>query len=358
MLRGALLLLSCLAVVGCSAEHPGGGAAGVSAGAGFRVSRYHGNLHFPVDMAWVPGSKKLFFTEKDTGKVRVMIKGRLLSRPCVNLDVNSAGERGALGITLRSHWQRNHQLYVYYTNASPLENRVTRFTVRHNRCRRAKPILRHISASSSGYHNGGQLEFVHGKLFVTTGEAHDPANAQSLSTRLGKVLRLFPGGRIPSSNPFSKTGSPNPVWTYGHRNPFGLTRRPGTGLLIESENGPECDDELNRIEKGRNYGWGPNYQCGTRGVGPNPKRPLVRWTPTIVPTDPWWYRGRSKTLSGAVYMGDYGSGRLHRFRLDRTGHLLSKRVIYNSSEGIVDVSKGPGGWLYFLTPTAIYRLRS
>jgi hypothetical protein len=61
-------------------------------------------------------------------------------------------------------------------------------------------------------------------------------------------------------------------------------------------------------------------------------------------------------LSGSVYMGDFRSGRLHRFHLDRKGHLLSRSVIFNASEGIVDVSKGPGGWLYFLTPSAIYRV--
>jgi glucose/arabinose dehydrogenase len=328
-----------------------------AAKSGFRVLRYHGGLNFPIDMAWVRGTKKIFFTEKNTGKVRVMIAGRLLSRPCVDLKVDGTGERGTLGIVLRAHFHSNHQLYVYYTNASPLENRVTRFTVRHNRCHAAKPILRHISASSSGYHNGGQLEFVDGKLFVTTGEAHDEANAQSLSTRLGKVLRLRPGGRIPKSNPYSKPGAPSPVWTYGHRNPFGLTRQPGSNRLIETENGPSCDDEVNRIVRGRNYGWGTNYACGTRGVGPNPKGPLVRWTPTIVPTDPWWYKGRLKDLSGSVYMGDFSSGGLHRFHLDSTGrHVLSKGVILHASGGIVDVSKGPGGLLYFMTPTAIYRL--
>jgi glucose/arabinose dehydrogenase len=356
MLARTLVVISCLALGGCSAGHSA--ASTPQAGSSFRVTRYQSGLDFPVDMAWVPGTKKFFFTEKATGKVRVMIRHRLLSRPCVKLDVNSVGERGTLGIVLRSHFHSNHQLYVYYTNASPLENRVTRFTVRHNRCTKPKAILRGLSASSSGYHNGGQLEFMHGKLFVSTGEAHDAALAQSVSSMLGKVLRLRPSGAIPRRNPFSKPGSPNPVWTYGHRNPFGLTKQPGGNLLVESENGPACDDELNLIKKGRNYGWGAGYQCGTRGVGPRPKGPLTRWTPTIVPTDPWWYQGRLKALSGAVYMGDYETGSLHRFRLDSTGHLVSQRVIFHASEGIVDVSKGPGRWLYFLTPTAIYRLTS
>jgi aldose sugar dehydrogenase len=288
--------------------------------------------------------------------VRVLIGRRLKPRACVNLDVSADGERGALGIVLHPRFQRNHWLYVYYTNASPLENRVTRFTVRRNRCRNAKPIVRNLPGSSSNHH-GGQLEFAGGKLFVSTGEQGDPGLAQNRDSRMGKVLRLNPDGSIPRGNPF---GRRNPVWSYGHRNPFGLAHKPGTTRLYETENGPGCDDELNRIRKGRNYGWGPGYDpnfCGTSGVGPNPKGPMRRWTPPIVPTDLWWYRGRMRSLSGSLYMGDFGTGRLHRFILNRRGNRIRRqRIIFNASEGILDVSKGPRGWLYFLTSSGIFRI--
>jgi glucose/arabinose dehydrogenase len=317
---------------------------------GTRVQTYERGLAFPVDMAWVPGTRKIFFTEKNTGKVRVMRGRRLLRRACVNLDVQSAGEQGALGIVLHPDFKRNHHLYVYYTNASPRQNRVTRFTVRNNRCRSPRHILRNIAASST-IHKGGQLEFVGGKLFVTTGEDARPGEAQDRTSRLGKVLRVNPNGSIPSGNPFG-----NKVWSYGHRNPFGLARRPGTHRLYSSENGPNCDDELNRIVRGRNYGWGAGYDCGTRGVGRDPRRPMKRWNPAIVPTDMWWYRGRMKALSGSLYMADFHGG-LHRFRLNRRGTDVRRdRIIFSSSQGIVDVSKGPRGWLYFMTPTAIRRI--
>jgi aldose sugar dehydrogenase len=317
---------------------------------GSRVQTFKSGLAFPVDMARVPGTRRIFFTEKNTGKVRVMLGRRLLGRACVNLDVLSAGEQGALGIVLHPRFKRNHHLYVYYTNASPRENRVTRYTVRNNRCRARNHILRNIPASS-GYHNGGQLEFVGGKLFVSVGENHRAGEAQNRSNRLGKILRVNPNGSIPSNNPFG-----NAVWSYGHRNPFGLAHRPGTRRLYESENGPSCDDELNRISRGRNYGWGAGYNCGTRGVGPNPKGPMKRWNPVIVPTDLWWYRGRMKALSNSLYMGDF-HGRLHRFVLNRRGTDVRRdRIIFSSSQGIVDVSKGPGGWLYFMTPTSIRRI--
>ncbi len=324
---------------------------------GLRVSTYKDNLAFPIDMAWVKGTKRFFFTEKNTGKIRVMKGRRLKNRPCTRLNVSSDGESGTLGIVLHPRFRRNHWLYVYYTNARPRENRVTRFTVENNRCRHRKPILRNISAGT-GYHNGGQLEFVGKKLFVSVGENHNAAAAQRKRSRLGKILRLNADGSIPRSNPFNRPGDRNPVWSYGHRNPFGLGHKPGTKRLFETENGPDCDDELNRIKKGRNYGWGANYDCGS-GVGRNPKRPLRRWTPVIVPTDLWWYRGRLGRLSGRLYMGDYLSGRLHRFKLNRRGTRVRRHsVIHNDPGRIIDVSKGPGGWLYFLTTNSIRRIHS
>lgn len=322
--------------------------------AALHTETYRGGLDFPIDLAWVKGTNKLFFTEK-SGRLRVLLGKKLVDRPCATFDVNDAGESGLLGLALSPAFKRNHHLYVYYTNASPHENRVARMTVRHNRCRNRKVIVRGIPASS-GYHNGGQLELVGSHLFVSVGEDHDAGNAQDRSNRLGKVLRYNSGGSIPKGNPFSTATARNPVWSYGHRNPFGLAHRPGTHRLYESENGPDCDDELNFIRKGRNYGWGDGYGCGTKGVGTNPKGPLRRWTPTIVPTDLWWYRGRVTELSGLL-MGDYGTGRLHRFVLNRKGTRIKKtQVVVRDSGGIVDVTKGPGGWVYYATSDAIFRI--
>lgn len=344
-------ILAGAAVLVCALPAPGS-----ALPRGTRVEAYRRGLQFPVDMAWVPGTRRIFFTEKNTGRIRVMSGRRLKRRPCARLDVASQGERGLLGIALHPRFKRNHQLFVYYTNASPLENRVTRFTVRRGRCRNPRHIVRGISASSSGYHNGGQLEFVGGKLFVSTGEAHDPSEAQDTSSRLGKILRYNPDGSIPRDNPFNRPGDRNPVWSYGHRNPFGLAHRPGTRVLFSTENGPQCDDELNVIVSGRNYGWGPDYRCGTAGVGPDPKRPAIRWREIIVPTDPVFYRGRLRSLSGDLYVGDFSEGRLRRILVGRRARVRGQRVIYNHPDGILDVSKGPGGWLYFLTPGGMFRI--
>ena len=347
---GVMVVAAALLVAGST-----GGSTSAALPEGTRVREYRGDLQFPVDLAWLPGTKKLFFTEKNTGRIRVMVGRRLLARPCADLDVESTHERGALGIVLHPRFRKNHFLYVYYTNRDPLQNRVARFRVRNNRCRAKRVIVKGLATKGATNHNGGQLVFMGGKLFVSTGEANDPSEAQDPESRLGKILRYNADGSIPDGNPFSKPGDRSPVWSIGHRNPFGLAARPGTNRLYETENGPSCDDELNRIRRGANYGWGTGYRCGTAGVGDEPRGPLWRWSDIVVPTDATWYSGRMKSLSGSLYVGDF-DGNLHRFFLNSKGTRVRKHRIVHRGSSIVDVAKGPGGWLYFVTPSAIFRI--
>jgi glucose/arabinose dehydrogenase len=317
---------------------------------------YRGKLDFPVDMAWVPGTDTIFFTEKATGRVRVMHGRRLVDQPCATLPASAEGERGTLGIALHPDFDSNGYLYVYYTNAAPEENRVVRFTVENDRCTNLETLVT-IAPLDTSLHNGGQLEIVDDKLFVSVGDGYsNPDLAQDQAGQFGKVLRYNLDGSIPDDNPFEEAGGPSPVWSFGHRNPFGLGHNPDTGRLYETENGPDCDDELNVIVEGENYGWGAGYECGSKGLGPSPRGSLVSWTPPIVPTDLWFYSGTTKSLAGYLYMGDFGAGKLHRFELSEDGdEVVKEDIVYDSPSQIVDVSEGPEGLLYFLTPDSIYR---
>ena len=304
------------------------------------------------------GRRSCSTPRRTRAEIRVIVRHKLLPRPCVTLDVVSDGERGALGLVLDPDYRPNHYLYVYFTKRSPLENRVTRFTVKSNRCTHAASPDHRDPDQWPATTTAGSCSSWANKLFVTVGENHDPGNAQNLHTRLGKVLRYNRDGSIPRTNPMLG-GRRSAIWSYGHRNGFGLTAKPNTNLLYETENGPNCDDELNHIMKGRNYGWGNGYVCGTNGVGPRPVAPLKRWTPTIAPTDPWWYRGRIKRMRGSIYMGDFNTGTLRRITLNRAGTAVkSISLTYHAPSGIIDVSSGPGRWLYFATQTAIYRIVS
>ena len=323
-----------------------------------KAQLYKGGLDFPVDMAWQRDTDTVFYTEKATGNIRILHGKELVKQPCATVPANADGERGTLGIVLDPEFESNGYLYVYYTNEAPTENRVTRFVVDGDSCTNEEHIITGIPALDSTRHVGGQLEIVDGKLFVSVGDGYsNPSTAQDLNSPLGKVLRYNLDGSVPEDNPYSEPGDPNPVWTMGHRNPFGLTHNPETSQIYETENGPDCDDELNVLEEGANFGWGPGYECGGAGVGKDPTRSLVAWTPPIVPTDPWFYTGTTESLAGSLYMGDFGSGKLHRFVMNDAGTKVTKdEIVYDSPSQIVDVSEGPEGLLYFLTPDGVYRL--
>lgn len=320
------------------------------------VQTYEKLPEFPVDMAWVPGTETIYYTEKDTGKIRVLRRGTLLARACRNLSVNYGGEQGALGIALHPDFANNKFLYVYFSSKPGGDNRIARFTVVRRKCTNMRVIFDGIP--DKVVHNGGQLEFQDGHLFVTTGDAENPAASQNQRSLAGKVLRLKPNGSIPDDNPFQfPTGHPA-VWSYGHRNGFGLAARPNTGQLFQSENGPGCDDELNAIVAGANYGWGADYDCDGPAVGINPVPPLRSWSPTIAPTDMTWYEGRVDALRGGLLMSDYNDGNIHRFTLNKAGTaIIDESIVHDTNTSLMDVEKGPGGWVYFLTPGAIRRIR-
>ena len=322
------------------------------------VQTYEKLPAFAVDMAWAPGTKTIFYTEKDTGKIRVIRNGVLQPGACRNLRVDSVGEQGALGIVLDPDYATNGYLYVYYSSVGQNDNRIARFKVVNDECVDMTVIFRGIPDYI--IHNGGQLEFMGGFLFVTAGDAGKQEKAQDKNSLAGKVLRLNPDGSIPEDNPYEfPTGHPA-VWSFGHRNGFGLATRGATDQLFESENGPGCDDELNKIDPAANYGWGDNndYECGS-GLGLDPVDPLRAWTPTIAPTDLAWYEGKLDAFDGTLLMSDYNDGNIHSFELNETGTAITdESIVHETSTSLMDVAKGPGGWVYFLTPGAIRRIRN
>ena len=344
--------------------------------AGIEEQVFIEHLQVPVDLAWERGTRRIFFTER-RGPIRVAWGRQVLPKPCASPPVDASGERGMVGIVLHPGFSENHWLYVYYTRKlmvpeSPAKRiaRVVRFTVSGNRCTDPLVITDDIRADGeSGYHNGGRLSFVGDKLFVSTGDSQRPPSPQrvvdpdtGLPDLNGKILRFNDDGSVPKHNPFSSPGAPNPVWAYGLRNPFGLTSKPGAGWLFASDNGPKCDDELNRLQAGGNFGWGPDYECG-RGLGPDPLPPLRRWTPTIVPTDIEWYSGSLRRLKGSLFMGRYGPSdrtttpyKLLRFDFDADGNSVTRsRIVHRISEPILGLDTGPRGLLYLLTPSRILR---
>jgi glucose/arabinose dehydrogenase len=240
------------------------------------------NLDTPWAMVFLP-DKSILITERP-GRVRLVDgNGNLQPEPIASLSqVREVGEGGLLGITKHPDFSANNYIYLYYTysaSGGKTLNRVVRMTYRDKQLKEEKIIVDRIPGSSN--HNGGRIKFgPDNSLYITTGDAENPSQAQDINALGGKILRVSDEGKAVSDNPFN-----NPVYSYGHRNPQGLAWD-NTGQLWATEHGRSGArsglDELNLIEKGKNYGW-PNIQGDEKQAGMETPRlnsgPDVTWAP-------------------------------------------------------------------------------
>ena len=247
-------------------------AAAATLPAGFTETSVTG-LVAPTAMEVAPDGR--IFVAQQGGALRIIKSGALLSTPFLSLNVDSAGERGLLGVAFHPSFATNNFLYVYYTvPGSPPHNRVSRFTAAGDVAQPGSEvvILELENLSSATNHNGGAIHFgPDGKLYVAVGENANSANAQTLANRLGKMLRINPDGTIPADNPFvgSTAGVNQAIWALGLRNPFTFAFQPGTTRMFINDVGQTSWEEVNDGVAGSNYGWpsseGPTTAAGIRG---------------------------------------------------------------------------------------------
>jgi aldose sugar dehydrogenase len=226
-----------------------------------------------------------------------------------------------------------------------------------------------VANSISTNHYGSRLVLTPDAfLFITLGEraaGSESPKAQDLSTHHGKVVRIRTDGSVPNDNPFVNTPNARPeIWSLGHRNPQGAALHPSTGELWVTEHGPQGGDELNRIQRGRNYGWplisyGCNYgdpvgNCtpiGGATSGPGLEQPVSYWVPTsIAPSGLCWYTGSAiPEWQGHLFLGALAGQALWRLELNGTTVVRREALFQSVGERIRDVRQGPDGALYLLT---------
>lgn len=212
----------------------------------------------PTDMAIAPDGR-IFITEKN-GLIRLVVNEELLPDPFAVLLVNDFNERGLGHIGLDPDFANNGFVYVYYTVADGSHNRLSRLTAQGNLMLPGSELILYECDSKFGsVHNGGDFEFgKDGKIYLATGEnASGVTGPQSLTSDLGKVLRLNPDGTIPTDNPFytTATGKYRSIYALGFRNPFSLTIDPETGKIYVGDVGGTTWEEINEVKAGRNYGF-------------------------------------------------------------------------------------------------------
>jgi glucose/arabinose dehydrogenase len=236
---------------------------------GFAETTVASGLSDPTAMA-LSRDGRIFVCEQG-GALRVIKNGQLLARPFVSLAVDSRGERGLLGVALHPDFPATPYVYVYFTATKPqIHNRLSRFTARGDRAaaRSGVTLLDLPPLSQATNHNGGAIHFgPDGRLYVGVGENANGANAQSLQTPLGKLLRIRADGRIPRDNPFfgQTSGVARATWALGLRNPFTFAFS-RSGRLFINDVGAGTWEEIDEGEAGANYGW-PQTEGPTNAPG-------------------------------------------------------------------------------------------
>ena len=335
------------------------------------VEAFMTDLDWPVAIALAPDGR-VFYAERFTGNIRVIENGTLLAAPFYTFANRSAEvNRGLLGLALDPHFPASPFVYAYYTirdsESGPPHNRIVRLLAAENNGTFDRVLVDEIG--SGVYHNGGAIAFgPDGKLYAVTGDAEISRDAQDVRLAHGKTLRLNPDGSVPDDNPFGGNVSANPyVYTYGHRNSFGIALHPVTGKAYMTENGPECNDEINLLIPGGNYGWGSNAVCAsppdpplnTNQDGTNPVMPMWWYSSPIAPTNAIVYGGSNLAgWQGDLIFGDFNTGSLRRLDLAAPDYdtVVSESVVIRVSEGVLDVEEGPDGAIWFTTQSTIYRL--
>jgi glucose/arabinose dehydrogenase len=262
-----------------------------------------------ASMAFAPDGR-LFFSEKNSGNIRVMKDDKVIEKPFATIsDHHVDFEQGLLGLAIDPLFEKNHYVYLYYTtidhNKNKIVNKLVRFTDVNNTAHDKVTLLDDIPAEA-GFHSGGALAFgPDDKLYIGVGDATHSIFAQNPSVFLGKVLRINRDGTIPADNPYPNS----PVYTIGHRNIFGISFDNNRGFGIIAENGDALYDEINLITKGGNYGF-PTLQ--PPNIAPEKADPSLSilplrsyWAPPA-PTQTIYYEGnkfpelKNRFLFGAV----------------------------------------------------------
>ena len=305
------------------------------------------------ELVWGPDNF-LWMTERGGQISRVNpATGQVLPLTTI-ADVTQTGESGLLGMavtaapTAGAYWV----FVVYnYTNQGALKEKLVRYTYASGAVGTPAVLLDNIDATTT--HSGSRLlPLADGTLLMTTGDAQQQPQAQNTASLNGKILRLNLDGTVPASNPL-----PNSLmYTFGHRNPQGLVQLPD-GRVYSSEHGPSNDDEINRIEVGRNYGW-PNVEgyCNlpaeaTFCAANNVREPLTTWTPTIGPAGLAYYDHPAiPGWRGSLLLVVLKSSKLTQLTLDAAGLTIPARTDFLTGFGrLRAICVSPQGKVYIGT---------
>ena len=334
---------------------------------GYRIDAVVGGLEFPWALAFLPDGDMLV-TERP-GRLRVIERGAdgrytLRAEAVAGVPpVMASGQAGLFDLMLDPGFADNGLLYLSFAHGEPDANhlRVVRARFDGRRLNDVTPIFTSRPAKTHGNHFGGRMTLLpDGTIVIGMGDGNlERTDAQRLTTHLGKTLRFGRNGSVPADNPFvGRAGALPEIYSIGHRNPQGMVFVAANQALYAHEHGSKGGDELNRIERGANFGWpvttgGVDY-TGARitpfktrpGIAP----PLLEWTPSIAPAGMAYYDGAMfPAWRGSLFVAALKERSVRRVPM-RAGVPGKEEILFmETGARMRDVRTGPDGALYLLT---------
>ena len=362
----------------------GAGAVATST-AGVRLAAVHGGMGDALYITGAPGQPGRLFVVQQSGRIRILEKGRFLSRPFLDLSrsILSGGERGLLGLAFHPDYASNGRFYVDYTNRSG-DTRVVEY--RRQTAVRANPASARVLLGFDqpfANHNGGALQFgPDGRLYISSGDGGsggDPSNnGQRTDTLLGKLLRIDVDARtgglpygIPSDNPFASGGGRPEIYHYGLRNPwrFSFDRQRGDLWIgdVGQGNAEEVDYRPRGAAAGANFGWRAFEGRSAFSGGANALKSGSTHVPPVAQythakgcsiTGGYVYRGtRAPALAGRYVYADFCSGQVWSLRGGPTagGSAREENGLGVSLSNVTSFGESLNGDLYVLANGSLYR---
>jgi aldose sugar dehydrogenase len=343
-----------------------------SAAGNVMIETFTKGLDHPWALAFLPDGR-LLVTERP-GNMRIVGKEGSVSSAFAGVPkVFARGQGGLHDVVLDRQYGENHTIYFCF--AEPVAGGGRTALARARLLDEGAPYLADVAVIfhqdgplSSGNHFGCRIaQAPDDNLFLTLGEHFTTRDqAQNLANHLGKIVRIRPDGSVPPDNPFvARQGAKPEIWSFGHRNPQGLAFHPATGRLWEHEHGPRGGDEVNIIEKGKNYGWpvigygidydGAKIHESTRKEGM--EQPVWYWVPSIAPSGMAFYTGNLfPTWRGNLFVGALAGQILVRLELEGEKVVKEERLLAQLHERIRDVRQGPDGALWLATDNSSGRI--
>jgi aldose sugar dehydrogenase len=339
-----------------------------------RVVTLATGLVHPWSIAFLPDGRTMLVTEQ-AGRLRIMRDGVLDPQPLWTAPAQpKPGTDNLHSVAVHPQFAQNRLVYVSYPKQGELGNTlaVARGRLDGSGLTDVREIFVADAWETSGNLAGRMLFGADASLYVTVGDRDRLCcvgkddnslriKAQQLSNHVGKILRITDDGGVPRDNPFvNRTGAKPEIYTYGHRNSYGLAFHPETGALWQAEIGPMGGDEVNVLGPGKNYGW-PLVSMGRNYTGtlvseepwyrPEMENPRMFWVPSISPSSIAFYSGdRFPSWKGNLFVGALNGKQLQRIAFNQPSQAERREPLLTQLDiRVRDVKQGPDGLLYVAT---------